>query len=52
MGITPEVGYDNQNMFDDCSGFSDHPADFVKWCYDRDADNFKEGAINIFKLVS
>lgn len=49
MGITPETGYNNRNQFPDCAGFSGHPADFVKWCYDRSQTNFKTGAANIYK---
>lgn len=51
MGLTPETGYTNRKKFPDCSSFTGHPADFVKWCYDRNPSSFKTGATDVYKYA-
>ena len=49
MGITPGVGWANTDAFPKCLPYNGPAADFVKYCYDKDRDYFKEGAGRIYK---
>ena len=49
MGITPDVAWNNTAVFPKCLPYNGPAVDFVKTCYDKDRDHFKQGAARIYK---